>query len=50
MEHIIIKNLANGYVKLTPEEGWALYNESTKQTYSEAVVKESEAARFVAKK
>lgn len=50
MEHITVKNMANGYVKLTPEEGYTLYNKSTKQTYSEAVVKESEAARFVAKR
>lgn len=42
MEHINIKDLENGYFKLTPDEGYTLYNIRTRQTYSEAVVKEKD--------
>ena len=39
MENIIVEDLGNGFKRLTPKEGYVLYNKLTKQTYSEAVVK-----------
>lgn len=39
MEHIIVKTLKNGYKKLTPEDGYILYNKKDRKYYSEAVVK-----------
>ena len=48
MEHINIKDLGNGYFKLTPDEGYTLYNIRTRQTYSEAVVKEKDFQKWKA--
>jgi hypothetical protein len=42
MEHIIVTALSKGYFRLTPEEGYQLYNIRTRQFYSEAVVKEKD--------
>lgn len=42
MEHINVEELANGYKRLTPDEGYILYNRRTKQRYSQAVTKKSE--------
>lgn len=39
MEHIIIKDLGNGYYNLTPEDGYMLYNTNNGMTYMEAVTK-----------
>lgn len=49
MEHITITTLENGYVRLTPEAGYALLNTITQETYSEAVVKDKDKGRFIAK-
>lgn len=38
MEHINITELQDGYKRLTPEEGYRLYNTITRQYYSEAEV------------
>lgn len=46
MEHITITTLENGYVRLTPEAGYALLNKITNVTYSEAVIKEADMDRF----
>lgn len=48
MDHIIVTPKADGYVLLTPEEGYILYNKVTKAHYTEAVVKESKMSQFVA--
>lgn len=48
MEHIIITPKADGYVLLTPEDGFVLYSKVTKAHYSEAVVKENKTSQFVA--
>lgn len=39
MEHIKIEELQDGFYKLTPEEGYILYNTVTQRTYSEAITK-----------
>lgn len=41
MEHIIVKELENGYKLLKAEEGYRLYNTITQRFYSEAVVQET---------
>ena len=46
MEHITIKDLKNGYFKLIPDNWYMLYNTVTMQTYSEAIVKESNIKYF----
>lgn len=38
MEHIIVKKLANGYSKLTPEKGYILFDGHN--TFTSAVVKD----------
>ena len=48
MEHIIVTPKADGYVLLTPEESYILFNKVTKAHYSEAVVKENKMSQFVA--
>lgn len=50
MEHINVKNLGNGMVRLTPDNGYTLYNVRTRQNYSEAVVKENQKSIFRAVK
>lgn len=50
MEHIKVKDLKNGFFKLTPDKGYLLYNTVTMQTYSEAVVKEKDISKFTAVK
>jgi hypothetical protein len=39
MEHIIVKDLGNGFYNLTPEDGYILYNKVTRTYHSEAVTK-----------
>lgn len=41
MEHINITELQDGYKRLTPEDGYKLYNTITREYYSEAVVKDA---------
>jgi hypothetical protein len=50
MEHINVKNLGNGMVRLTPDNGYQLYDDRTQRTYSDAVVKESDVKHFRAAK
>lgn len=50
MEHITIKELDGGLVRLTPNKGYRLYNKMVQQYYSEAVVKENEIKKFEAVK
>jgi hypothetical protein len=50
MEHINVKNLGNGMVKLIPDNGYMLYDDRTQKQYSEAVVKESDVRHFSAVK
>ena len=40
MEHITVKEIGDGLVRLVPEEGYQLYNTITRRTYSEAEVKD----------
>lgn len=47
MEHIIIQNLDNGLLRLTPEEGYRLYNDLTQTFVSEAIVKSAKGFRAV---
>lgn len=39
MEHIKTEELQDGFYKLTPDEGYILYNTVTQRTYSEAITK-----------
>lgn len=39
MEHITQKDLENGMVMLTPDDGYMLFDERTQKRHSEAVVK-----------
>lgn len=48
MEHITIKQMGNGFVQLTPNKGYMLYNSRTRQVYSKAVVREHEIKWFKA--
>lgn len=48
MEHIIVKQRADGYVQLIPAQGYLLYNNDNGRTFSEAIVKPENAARFSA--
>lgn len=50
MEHINVKNLGNGMVRLTPDNGYMLMDDRTKKLYSEAVVKEDDVKHFRAVK
>lgn len=46
MEHIIIKDLNNGYFRLRPEKGYKLFSLDMNGYVSEAVVKEEKFNRF----
>lgn len=48
MEHIIIKELASGYLLLTPEVGFRLRHKASGTFYSEAVVKAADKNIFQA--
>lgn len=48
MNHIIIKHLEEGYVRLIPEQGYILKNTQTQTTHSEAVVKLDEIKNWTA--
>jgi hypothetical protein len=50
MEHVTITNLGNEIVRLTPDNGYQLYDDRTQRTYSDAVVKESDVKHFRAVK
>lgn len=50
MEHINVKDLGNGMVRLTPDNGYMLFNARTRRNYSEAVVEESRKSIFRAVK
>ena len=50
MEHIIVTDLGNGLLRLTPEAGYRLYNDIAQRQYTEAVVKEENVGLFVAVK
>ena len=47
MEHIIITELDNGYLRLVPEAGYILYNDNAQRSYSEAVVKTANGFRAI---
>lgn len=47
MEHIIITTLPSGMLRLSPEEGYILYNDKTCRSYAEAVVKTAAGWRAV---
>jgi len=38
MEHITIKQLDGDYIRLTPDEGYLLYDKRTRNTYSVAEI------------
>lgn len=48
MEHIIVKELASGYLLLTPEAGFRLRHKASGAFYSEAVVKPADKDLFQA--
>ena len=39
MDNIKIEETQDGFYKLTPDEGYKLYNQVTQRTYSEAITK-----------
>lgn len=41
MEHITVTELPEGILRLTPAEGWRLYNTITRRFYSVAEVKDA---------
>lgn len=47
MEHIIVTELADGFLRLVPEAGYILYNDTYKRAYSEAIAKSTEGFRAV---
>ena len=47
IEHVTITHLGK-YVRLTPDEGYLLFNTLTETTFSDAVVLEKEIKMFVA--
>lgn len=49
MEHIIIEYLSDGYVRLTPEEGYQLFSLALQRFVSEAVVEEKQMNQFTTK-
>ena len=50
MEHIIVTELADGFVLLTPDAGYKLYHETSERYHSEAVVPEESMRYFTAVK
>jgi len=48
MEHIIVKELSGGYVKLTAADGYRLFSKSLRRVISEAVVKAEDIGNFTA--
>ena len=50
MEHINVKNLGNGMVKLTPDNGYVLIDNRSRRTYSEAVIRGTDVKYFRAVK
>lgn len=48
MEHIIITKLDSDYIRLTPEEGFILYDERTQGKYSIAEIHEKNKKYFKA--
>ena len=50
MEHVIITEMGDDFLQLTPEAGYKLYNEAVQRYYSEAVVKKDAVDRFAAVK
>ena len=48
MEHIIIKQMSDGYVQLRAAEGYRLFSKSLGAIVSEAVVKENKVNQFEA--
>lgn len=39
MEHIIVEQIDNVYVKISPEKGYVLHNKKDDADYSEAIIK-----------
>lgn len=50
MEHIIVTELKDDFLLLTPEAGYKLYNEVAQRYYSEAIVNKDSVKRFTAVK
>ena len=48
MEHIIVKELPDGYVNLTAEKGYKLFSIQLQRVVSEAVVKPDQIKNFKA--
>ena len=48
MEHITVKDLGNGKIKLTPDEGYLLKDTRTDKLHSEVVIKKDFMKFFVA--
>lgn len=48
MEHITITEIDENFVKLTPDEGYKLYNKATRTFHSEAVAKRENVNHYVA--
>ena len=48
MEHITIKQLDGDYIRLTPDEGYLLYDKRTKNTYSVAEIHSKDKKYFKA--
>lgn len=47
MEHAIKKELANGYIHIVAEAGYALFSLALQRVVSEAVIKAESESRFV---
>jgi len=48
MDHITVKDLGNGSVKLIPDEGYLLKDTRTDKIHSEVVIKKSLMKYFIA--
>ena len=48
MEHITIEQLSDGYIRMTPEDGYQLQSKKSGRLYSEVVTHEEEENDYIA--
>ena len=48
MEHVTIQKISDGYLKMTPDQGYQLQNKKSGRLYSEVVTHENEVENYQA--
>ena len=48
MEHVTIQEISDGYLKMTPDQGYQLQNKKSGRLYSEVVTRENEQDDYIA--